>query len=91
MEQYQNWDQLYYSLSLGKNKIIQYTKKFVSTDVKPSAGFKRKTNPAEGGKWKIASRHWNMDGNGDVIINSSSFWFNGRKLLNFSTRGIGCN
>ena len=40
---------------------------------------------------KIASCHWIMDGNGDAIINSSPFWCNGRKLLNFSTRGIGCN
>ena len=30
--------------------------KFVSIDVKPSAGFKRKTNPTEGGKWKIGMK-----------------------------------
>ena len=59
-----------------KHKIIQFTKKpdfkFVSIDVKPSAGFKRKANPTEGGKWKIVSCHWNMDSNGDAVINSPS-------------------
>ena len=44
--------------------------KFVSIDVKPSAGFKRKANPTgakcnrvvcQGGKWKINSCCWNMD------------------------------
>ena len=29
--------------------------KFVSIDVKPSAGFKRKTNPTEGGKGNIVA------------------------------------
>ena len=34
--------------------------KFFSIDVKPSGGFKRKTNPTEGGKWKIfaVTRIW---------------------------------
>ena len=47
--------------------------KFVSIDVKPSAGFKRKANPTEGGKWKIVICYWNMDNDGKAIINSSSF------------------
>ena len=59
-----------------KHKIIQFTKKpdfkFVSIDVKPSAGFKRKANPTEGGKWKIVSCHWNMDSNEEAVINSPS-------------------
>ena len=45
----------------------------VSIDVKPSAGFKRKANPTEGGKWKIVICYWNMDNDGKAIINSSSF------------------
>ena len=62
-------------------------KKFVSIDVKPSAGFKRKANPTEGRKWKIVSSHWNMDSNSNTITSSSTFWCNGKKRLNFSARG----
>ena len=32
-----------------------------------------------------------MDSGGDAIVNSSSFWRNGKKLLNFSARGIPYN
>ena len=65
--------------------------KFVSNDVKPSTRFKRKANSTEGGKWKVVCCHWNMDSNSDSIIHSSSLWCNGRKVINFSARGISCN
>ena len=32
-----------------------------------------------------------MDSDGDAVVNSSSFWRNGKKLLNFSARGIPYN
>ena len=32
-----------------------------------------------------------MDSDGDAVVNSSSFWRNGKKLFNFSARGIPYN
>ena len=44
---------------VGENKksfrVQRKDLKFVSIDVKPSAGFKRKTNPTEGGKGNIVA------------------------------------
>ena len=73
----------------AKSFILQWKSdlKFVSNDVKPSTRFKRKANSTEGGKWKVVCCHWNSDS----IIHSSSLWCNGKKLINFSARGISCN
>ena len=32
-----------------------------------------------------------MDSDGDAVVNSSSFWRKGKKLFNFSARGIPYN
>ena len=63
---------------------------FVSIDVKPSAGFKRKTNPTEGGKWKSLLSQ-NMDSDGDAVANSSTFWCYRKTSLNVSAKGITYN